>query len=80
VRVTNEDERPRRWNVEPYGDDFALLPNDSLTVEVESGPDVLIEVGLHPDRVGDVLWIYVDGEPAVPSDLKVNDRSVWSPQ
>ena len=80
VRVTNEDERPRLWNIEPLGDDLSLLLKDSLTVEVDGGPDVLIEVGMHPDHVGDVLWIYVDGVPVTVSDLKVNDRSVWTPR
>jgi hypothetical protein len=75
--VTNEDERSRRWNVEPYGDDLSLLPKDALTVEVADGPDVLIEVGMHSDQVGEVLWIQVDGVVVTPSDLKVNDRSVW---
>lgn len=75
--MTNEDERSRRWNVEPYGDDLSLLPEDSLTVEVAEGPDVLIEVGMHPHQVGEVLWIKVDGVVVTPSDLKVNDRSVW---
>jgi hypothetical protein len=32
-----------------------------LAVEVNDGPESLIDVGMHSDRVGDVLWIYVGG-------------------
>ncbi|WP_232666183.1 hypothetical protein [Pseudonocardia sp. TRM90224] len=70
-------ERSRIWQIEPYGDELTLSPQDSLVVEIEDGPEALIEIDLRPGELGERLWVSLAGDVEAPTDLKLNGRSVW---
>lgn len=78
IQVTNKDDKPRTWNVEPYGDEVVLKVDDVLSIEFAHPADVTFEVALHPDS--EVVWTSTAGpgpETLLPEDLKVNEVSLW---
>ncbi|PKV93196.1 hypothetical protein ATK30_4036 [Amycolatopsis echigonensis] len=78
IQVTNKDDKPRTWNVEPYGDEVRLQVDDVLSIEFAHPADLTFEVSLHPDS--EVVWTSEAGPNAgvsLPDDLKLNDVSLW---
>ncbi|MFD2468209.1 hypothetical protein [Amycolatopsis silviterrae] len=77
IQVTNKDDKPRSWNVEPYGDEVVLSVDDVLSIEFAHPADVAFEVTLYPDS--EVVWTTVgpDGTALLPDDLKLNAVTLW---
>ncbi|MYW91947.1 hypothetical protein G3I59_15395 [Amycolatopsis rubida] len=77
IQVTNKDDKPRTWNVEPYGDEVVLAIDDVLSIESAHPVDMAFEVTLYLDS--EVLWATADpdGHPLLPDDLKLNGVTLW---
>ncbi|MCG3749728.1 MULTISPECIES: hypothetical protein [unclassified Amycolatopsis] len=77
IQVTNNDDKPRTWNVEPYGDEVVLSVDDVLSIEYAHPADVGFVVTLYPDS--EVVWTTADGgrDGQLPNDLKLNGVTLW---
>ncbi|MET9261911.1 hypothetical protein [Amycolatopsis sp. NPDC004079] len=77
IQVTNKDDKPRTWNVEPYGDEVVLGVDDVLSIEFAQLVEVTFDVTLYPDS--EVVWTMEgsNGDPLLPDDLKLNAVTLW---
>lgn len=81
VSVTNESGSPRRWFVEPYGDEVILESDDDvLSIEYDHPADLTVDITLHDD--GELIWTFGSGksQALLPRALELNGRNVWTPK